>query len=277
MKTMSTVVIGLLFGGGVMATGIDYVGTYTSAQVRMEINEAGEGAFAGVILVGDEILPFDARESAGALVGTIAIEEERTAFRATLSGATLTLTMENESHALRREGAVERPADGKASAARLRVNRVAIPDDQIRAFESRYGVVIPRGDFWYDNVSGAWGIDGGPTRGFTTPGMTLGGPLPADASRGDTGVFINGRELPVQDVVGLQQMGVPVARGRWWVDGQGNFGFEGIPVAGGNLFQFSRGRGGAYQRATAGGYIGGDGTTSYFFDPSTGASVMTGE
>jgi hypothetical protein len=38
------------------------------------------------------------------------------------------------------------------------------------------------------------------------------------------------------------------------------------------LFQFSR----AYQRATAGGYIGSDGTTSYFFDPKTGSSVMTG-
>jgi hypothetical protein len=106
--------------------------------------------------------------------------------------------------------------------------------------------------------------------------MNLGGPLKEDASRGDTGVFINGRQLPWPDVQGLQAMGVPVERGRWWVDSQGNYAAEGEMTARGNLFQFSKGRGGAYQRATAGGYIGGDGQTSYFFDPSTGASVMTG-
>ncbi len=106
--------------------------------------------------------------------------------------------------------------------------------------------------------------------------MELGGPLPADASRGDTGVFVNGRELPLQDVLRLQQLSVPVMRGRWWIDSRGNAGVEGNPTPLANIFQFSQGKGGAYQRSTAGGYIGGDGQTSYFFDPKTGSSVMTG-
>ena len=158
-----------------------------------------------------------------------------------------------------------------------RVNRSAIPEATVKAFEQVHGLRLPRGDYWYDRVSGAWGPEGGPTAGFTAPGMNLGGPLPADASRGNTGVFINGRELPMQDVAGLMQMKVPVQQGRWWVDNAGNFGIEGLPAAMGNLFQYSRGRGGAYQRATAGGYIGGDGQTSYFFDPQSGSSVMIGE
>ena len=42
-----------------------------------------------------------------------------------------------------------------------------------------------------------------------------------------------------------------------------------------HAMQRLRCRGRAYQRSTAGGYIGSDGDTSYFFDPKTGASVMT--
>ena len=71
---------------------------------------------------------------------------------------------------------------------------------------------MPRGSFWYDKISGAWGVEGGPTGGFTAPGIDLGGPLGSDASRGNTG-----------------------------------------------------------------GYIGGDGQTSYFVGPSIGCSVMIGE
>jgi hypothetical protein len=65
-------------------------------------------------------------------------------------------------------------------------------------------------------------------------------------------------------------------RGRWWIDSMGNAGVEGNPQPICNVFQFSRGKGGAYQRSTAGGYIGSDGETGYFFDPKSGSSVMTG-
>jgi hypothetical protein len=57
-------------------------------------------------------------------------------------------------------------------------------------------------------------------------GLEFGGPIP-----GGTGVFINGRELHPLDVAGRSQI-VPVLRGRYWVDGNGNFGVEGGPPAG---------------------------------------------
>ncbi|MEO8635788.1 MAG: hypothetical protein ABI587_10980 [Gemmatimonadales bacterium] len=123
----------------------------------------------------------------------------------------------------------------------ITVNRVRLTDAQITGFETRWQVKLQSGTYWYDRASGAWGNEGGPTAGWILPGQELGGPLPADISRGNTGVFINGRELPAQDVTALMQI-VAVQRGRWWVDGQANFGAEGGPVLG-NLWQLARQRG----------------------------------
>lgn len=162
------------------------------------------------------------------------------------------------------------------------VNGVALTDDAIAQCQMS-GVRLAPGSFWYDPLCGAWGFSGGPCAGFVQAGLTVGGPLAASASGGGsgllTGVFINGRELHPTDVHGLQQLG-PVYLGRYWVDAQGNFGFEGQPAAG-NLVVAAQMRwkqsGGAYQKQTQGGYIGGDGDTSYFFDPQSGASVIPGQ
>ncbi|MEZ4339813.1 MAG: hypothetical protein R3B82_24595 [Sandaracinaceae bacterium] len=100
-------------------------------------------------------------------------------------------------------------------------------------FEASWGVTVPSGDYWYDDVSGAGGLWGGPTRGFLGPGLGLGGGrVPANASGGGsgrlTGIFVNGRELHPLDVRGLTQLfGQAPWPGRWWVDGRGDFGPEG--------------------------------------------------
>lgn len=107
--------------------------------------------------------------------------------------------------------------------------------DVITNLERTSGRPAVAGSYWYDNVTGAIGLWGGPTIGFLTPGLALGGPLPANASGGGdgrlTGVFINGREIHPLDVQGLQQMlGIPVSPGRWWIDAKGNSGMEGGPA-----------------------------------------------
>ena len=109
------------------------------------------------------------------------------------------------------------------------INRVKIPDDTVRLLQQKFGAAIPDGKYWYDNISGAWGLEGGPTQGFTYAGLPLGGPLRADASNGNTGIFINGRELHLQDVLGLQQITGPILPGRYFVDAQANAGYEGGP------------------------------------------------
>jgi hypothetical protein len=120
---------------------------------------------------------------------------------------------------------------------------VRLTDPQVQALERQYGVQIQDGSYWYDRVCGAWGLEGGPTLGFALPGLDLGGRLRADASNGNTGVFVNGRELHRLDVAALQQLG-PVYQGRYWLDAEGYCGFEGEPAFC-NLVQLARAAGGS--------------------------------
>lgn len=110
------------------------------------------------------------------------------------------------------------------------INRVRLDAETIQALEQYYQVRIQEGSYWYDPACGAWGFEGGPAVGFILPGLDLGGRLRRDASRGTTNVFVNGRELHVQDVLGLQQIVGPVIPGRYWLDAYGNVGYEGGPA-----------------------------------------------
>ena len=107
------------------------------------------------------------------------------------------------------------------------VNGQALPAATVRALEQAYRVPIAPGRYWYDAVSGAWGSEGGAIAGQMMPGLRLGGPLAADASRGNSQVFINGRELMMGEVRALQQAcRTAVHRGRYWVNAQGVGGVE---------------------------------------------------
>ena len=75
------------------------------------------------------------------------------------------------------------------------INRVRLSDAELAGLESKYRIRIQDGSYWYDRISSAWGMEGGPTLGFGVAGLKIGGPLRADASNGNTNVFINGREL----------------------------------------------------------------------------------
>jgi hypothetical protein len=121
--------------------------------------------------------------------------------------------------------------DAQGQAARnVFINRARLPADTLTMLEQTFQTRMPDGRYWYDQMSGAWGQEGGPTLGFTIPQLPIGGPLPADISKGNTGVFVNGRELPTQDLLGLQQLTGPVMQGRYWLDFQGNAGYEGGPA-----------------------------------------------
>ena len=113
---------------------------------------------------------------------------------------------------------------------RVIVNDVRLSDRVLHALEVQYRVRVQDGAYWYDAASGAWGFDGGPTVGFIPAGLRLGGALQSDASDGTTSVFINGRQLPMRDVLALRQLVGTVIPGRYWLDAQGNVGMEGGPA-----------------------------------------------
>ncbi|HEV2901370.1 MAG TPA: hypothetical protein VGX71_26715 [Pseudaminobacter sp.] len=121
------------------------------------------------------------------------------------------------------------------------INDKQLSDEQLLSIEQAYRVRVPDGRYWYDPVSGAWGVNGGPQSGIAVAGLALGGPLRADASNGNTGVLVNGRELHALDVAALTALVGNVIPGRWWVDSLGNFGPDGWPMVG-NLFMIARSR-----------------------------------
>ncbi len=90
-----------------------------------------------------------------------------------------------------------------------------------------YGVELPPGRYWYDGVSGLWGVEGGPSMDQTAAGLPLGGPLQPDASMSDTGVFINGREIHADEVAELLRMFGEVPPGRYWLGADLVGGLEG--------------------------------------------------
>jgi hypothetical protein len=160
------------------------------------------------------------------------------------------------------------PALVAQNASPVIINAERLTTVQLRALELQYRVRIVPGRYWYDRVSGAWGMEGGPTAGLILPGLAVGGPLRADASRGTMLVWVNGRRLPWQDLVALQQLTGPIRPGRYWLDARGNAGFEGGPALV-NLHQLAyggrRSAWSSYTRNTDAS-VGGDGNFFYYID-----------
>jgi hypothetical protein len=122
----------------------------------------------------------------------------------------------------------------------VRINGVLLDASQLTTLQRQYRLQFVSGDYWYDRRCGAWGVVGAPASGVVAAGIPMGGELRADASRGNSGVFVNGRELTMLEVAYLQQLG-PVQRGRAWLDAMGNFGPEGGPAIG-NLYLLAQAR-----------------------------------
>jgi hypothetical protein len=163
-------------------------------------------------------------------------------------------------------------ADG--SSQNIYVNGVKLDRTTIRSLEVYYGVQMRSGRYWYDKVSGLWGLEGGPSMGQIMPALNVGGSLKVHASGGTTGVFINGRELHPLEVRYLMSIFGQVIPGRYWLNAQGIGGFEGgPPMFNLNTNAFGSGSGQNYLRRTPGGAIGGDGDCFYYNDPN-GNSVM---
>ncbi|MEQ1804822.1 MAG: hypothetical protein ABL900_05535 [Burkholderiaceae bacterium] len=111
------------------------------------------------------------------------------------------------------------------------VNGLALSAQTVRALQQVYPVAIAPGRYWYDPISGAYGREGEPIAGQMIAGLALGGPLRADASRGTSGVFINGRHITAGEKAYLEQLcQTPVVPGRYWILFNGLGGYEGGPA-----------------------------------------------
>ncbi|MDX1564934.1 MAG: hypothetical protein R3236_05985, partial [Phycisphaeraceae bacterium] len=141
------------------------------------------------------------------------------------------------------------------------INSRALSDQQVQKLQQMYGVRPRPGRYWYDPRSGLYGVMGYQAYGFMRPGHRF-GPLARSASAGQTGVLINGRELPrIEWAVWSQILGNYIRPGAYWLDANGNAGTVGRPVPEVNLYAAARQRqyryGGAVGagRSAGGGYF----------------------
>ena len=142
---------------------------------------------------------------------------------------------------------------------RVWVNGQTLTRAQLLDLQSTYGPVLP-GCYWYDARSGLYGHCGRETTGVLRAGHRF-APLAPNASHGDTAVFINGRQLPMLEVSYLRGLFGSVLPGRYWLNGNGDYGFEGGRRLG-NLFALARRASGphrVYSPGSLSGIIGGGG------------------
>ncbi len=164
------------------------------------------------------------------------------------------------------------------------INMVQLDAETLSALESYYGH-IPSNYYWYDSVSGLIGLQGGPAFGQIATDLPLGGPLQVNASGGGTGVFVNGREIHVDDYLALVYTFGEVYPGYYWLDGQGYYGYEGGPALG-NLYATSTQNTGAGNTGVGGGYGGyidrgyggtyGSDGNCYYIDVGSGSYMPPG-
>jgi hypothetical protein len=228
----------------------DYTGTYVSdpqfGPVIVVLSQDAQGRVQGTMSGTDMELRIHGVREPKRISGTVSARGIQMKCMGELKGNQLLLKLIElneygqpeydtaETLILRRQGStVSRapaPQPGMAQASSDRnvvINGTRLSNNKISSLERVYNIKISDGAYWYDKTCGAWGIQGGPTAGFILANLELGGPLKADASNGNTGVFVNGRHLHIYDVLALQQLLGTVLPGRYWLDAQGNVGIEG--------------------------------------------------
>ena len=164
------------------------------------------------------------------------------------------------------------------------VNGQEVAQQQFAQELGRYGIQLPApvpdGAYWYDQVAGLWGVQGGPTMGQLPAGLNLGGELQSNASGGGSNVYINGRALHQQEIAYLYQLFGTVIPGRFWMNAQGIGGMEGGPamfsIAAAIQAKSASGGGSSWIHRGIFGGMGSDGTCTYFISGSTSASSGCG-
>ncbi len=141
-----------------------------------------------------------------------------------LAALLLSTTISTTADAQRRRYRAKRPA----AAAKVIVNGKVLPRSVLIA-AARRGLRIANGRYWYDRRCGLWGYEGGPARGIVKAGLRVGGRLKSNASRGRSGVFVNGRQLTYVEAYYLYRLVRYLPRGYYWLDRRGNAGRVGGP------------------------------------------------
>lgn len=264
-----------------------YSGTYTiqapEGVIRLTLRQDSQGSVQGTLTSGGVSFAVQGGPEAPGISGLVTGPGTRLGFVARHQDALLYVKLfsftvfgqpdynKAQTFAFARQadapGATQ-PSYGPATAQEVVINGTRLSPERLQAFERQYQTRIPAGRYWYDARCGAWGLEGGPTVGFIMAGLDLPGPMPPNISGSGTGIFINGREIHIQDQMALHQMLGVTYPGRYWLDAQGNLGIEGGRMLV-NLVAASQRAGGSSGRggitSGMGGTVGVDGSGGVMF------------
>lgn len=229
-----------------------FSGTYTcnisAGQVmKLVLELVNLGAYTGIISDNTYSYQVTGKVENGELKGFYRVNESDVNFSADIKDRSLTFSIAAKDYRgqdnpmvlnfIKSDEVEIKTAGGRGE---IIINNAAISAAQIGEMKLRYGIEPKPGNYWYDPVSGLYGVAGYASYGFMYPGHNFGNPS-RDASAGNTGVIINGRELPqLEWAVWSYILGYYIQPGNYWLDSQGNAGYEGnnIPVV--NLFAAAR-------------------------------------
>ncbi len=230
----------------------EYVIQTENGMVILTLKANSEGIYRGSLSGGGNTFLLQGMVQNGILTGSVG--SEGIIFQARLTGNYLTLSMAETDRAgnpinatvqtlifQRRsagQGKVEQQKQGESE--QVIINGVALNAAQVREFKNTYGIEPKPGNYWYDAKSGLYGVVGYPAFGFMLPGHNF-GIMDSKVSNGNTGIFVNGRELPMSEyTVWSYIVGNWIQPGRYWLDGKGNAGYEGSPIPIINLYVAAR-------------------------------------
>ena len=225
----------------------DFAGQFTDPTgtgATLTLNAGEDGAYAGSLSMGGESVPLSAAADGDTLAGEMSDGFMTIAFRARLEDATLVMDLVSpdfpeevmDTLTFVRAGSEGQAKSSDETTGDVVINGNTLNAEQLAQLEQTYGVRPLAGNYWYDAVSGLYGVVGYQAYGFMFPGHEF-GQLSRDVSRGNTSVYVNGRELPQEEwLIWSYMLGYPIQMGNYWLDAQGNAGYVGNPMPTVNLF-----------------------------------------
>jgi hypothetical protein len=232
--------------------GQDFVGDFRipgeGEEILLTLHKRGPQAFSGSMTGSGNSFDVSGTVQNGVLVGTVG--EGGVIFQAQLNGDILVFyMMESDEFGNPYQESLQmfqfqrmapeitsKIEKDRTEAGDVVINDITLNTDQMTDIVNAYGVQPLAGQYWYDTKSGLYGVIGYPAYGFMLPGHEF-GILDREASAGDTGVLVNGRELSQAEwAVWSYMLGYWIQQGAYWLDHQGNAGYEGNPVPLVNLY-----------------------------------------
>jgi len=271
MKSCILILVGLIliFGFEVL-TAQDFSGQYIiqTAEGSVTLNlQNNQGNYSGNLSGNGMSFQIQGTVQNGMLSGTVGDDGDGLLFQAELKGDDLTFVMAETDYygnpdyitaqtlVFQRQsaGGVKKKEEKQENQGDVIINNKALTKEQIAEIGKTYGIKPQPGNYWYDAKSGLYGVVGYQAYGFMLPNHNF-GTMDRNASNGNTGVFVNGREIPIAEyTVWSSMVGNWIQPGSYWLDHTGNAGYEGNPMPVINLYQA------AQQRAAGGqGGSGGD-------------------